>query len=76
MTHSVKNYTLTEPMSNEEVAKRLGVSCDSRSFTGFYLDDQWVGGRHDQRSFTVSLRPDTEHLHQKAAEFATFSHES
>ena len=76
MSVSVKRYKTDAPMSNSEIARRLGVTCGERIFSGFYREDEWIGGKADADVFTVTLRRGAEDLHTKAAEFATFIGES
>ncbi len=77
MSVSVKRYETPAPMSNEEIARHLGVSLNDPDgnpygFTGFWRGDEWVGGKSNDTQFTVTLRKGAENLHAKAAEFATF----
>lgn len=64
-------------MSNEEIARRLGVSLDvSQGFSGFYLGHLWIGGKTNDREFTITLRDCAAPFRQKAASFATCYGES
>jgi len=60
-------------MDNQEIARRLGVTCKSEDFDGFWRDGDWVGGRFNPNGlqFTITLRKEAEDLHKKALQFAT-----
>lgn len=75
MVVSVRNYKLRSPMSNQEIAQKLGISFYYGKHFGLFLNGHWVGGIPDLNSFTLSLSV-PEHLHKTAEKFATFTHES
>jgi hypothetical protein len=81
MSLSVKTYRTSGQMSNEEIAKRLGVSLQNphgslHVFSGFWRGNEWIGGKADSCQFTITLRKGAEELHKKAEVFATFVGES
>ncbi|HUO55978.1 MAG TPA: hypothetical protein VMU27_00875 [Candidatus Paceibacterota bacterium] len=77
MTISVKQYRTAEPLSNENIAARLGLSLkdpfgNRYGFSGFYRGLEWVGGKANDTTFTITIRRGAEDLHTKAEKFASF----
>lgn len=78
MSISVKKFRLKISLSNDEIAKKLGVANGERGADGVFSTaddkDEWVGSRITKNVF--ALASDNSKLHRKARKFADEIRES